>query len=239
MEDIKLPEEKIQQMAEQYAIKGAEDAIKEYYTGYNSPYKREITAYLEKIGPKPNFDIPDLTAAINKALTDKIENICNEVTAKTFIPLFNRIFSGEERGIVTTQDLYQKFGDYIEDREGSEFDEDGLDIEIKTSDFGMANIKLSYQGEDEFNITLWADGRDMDGTKLYKIACLPGSKWYDSHNGRAHSMIITLEEGKKAEIPITDDVLSNDFMAYLANLLIHGVKLLLSRWHEYKNYNTD
>ena len=33
MKEIQLPEEKIQQMAEKYAMEGAEKAIKEYYTG--------------------------------------------------------------------------------------------------------------------------------------------------------------------------------------------------------------
>ena len=43
MKQIELPEENIQQLAEKYAMEGAEKAIREYYTGYNSPYVKAMT----------------------------------------------------------------------------------------------------------------------------------------------------------------------------------------------------
>ena len=46
MKQIELPEEKIQQLAEKYAMEGAEKAIREYYTGYNSPYMKMMEEHL-------------------------------------------------------------------------------------------------------------------------------------------------------------------------------------------------
>ena len=42
MEPIKLDEKKLQELAEKYAMEGAEKAIKEFYTGYHSEYMKQV-----------------------------------------------------------------------------------------------------------------------------------------------------------------------------------------------------
>lgn len=236
MKEIKLPEEKIQQLAEKYAMEGAEKAIREYYTGYNSPYVKAITARIESIAPNPRFDLPDLTAAINKALADKITDLANEVVAKTYIPLFNRLFTPCQENVVSTESLFQEFGDYIKDREGDEFDSEELNFGTNIHSYGLGSLLFKYQGEVEFELTIWEDGHNENGDRLYVLHRLPGTSSWDKMSNRARMMKITLTDGASAEVPIIDDVLSNDFMAYCAKLLICKTKIEINKYPEWHNY---
>lgn len=241
MKQIELPEEKIQQLAEKYAMEGAEKAIREYYTGYNSPYMKAMTEHIEKIAPSPRFDLPDITAVINKALSDRIMDLCNEFMTKTYAKLFNRMLTPNENNLVTTEDLFQEFGDYIKDREDDEFDEERLDFAAKTSKYSYSDnyryLEFSYKGEVEFSLSIWDDGgKNENGEVLYTLASLPGHGQYNRLDNRSRMAKITLEDGKTAEIPIIDDVLSNDFLAYLANILICKTKIKVELYPQYHNY---
>ncbi|MBQ9646132.1 MAG: hypothetical protein IJV24_07235 [Prevotella sp.] len=241
MREIQLPEEKIQQMAEKYAMEGAEKAVKEYYTGFQSPYIKAVKEHLERIAPAPRFNLPDITATINKALSDRIMDLCNEVMTHTYAKLFNRMLTPNENNRVTTQEMFQKFGDYIKEREGDDFDENELEFEGKTSKYsfsdGFRYLEFRYKGEVEFNLTVWNDENDEDGKRLYTLSSLPGRRQYDRLDNRTRYAKITLEDGKTAEVPIIDDVLSNDFLAYLANLLICKTKIVIDNYHEWRNYD--
>ncbi|MFK5281440.1 hypothetical protein ACI3PL_17950, partial [Lacticaseibacillus paracasei] len=65
-EEIKpvLNLEYLQQKANEYATKGVEDAIENFYNGYNSPYKKAIEENLKNKGVDNNFDIPDIIAVL-------------------------------------------------------------------------------------------------------------------------------------------------------------------------------
>ena len=227
-------------MAEKYAMEGAEKAIKEYYTGYNSPYMKAMKEHLERIAPEPRFNLPDITAVINKALSDRIMDLCNEVMTHTYAKLFNRMLTPNEDNKVSTQDLFQQFGDYIKDREDNDFDESELEFEAKTSKYAYSDniryLEFRYKGEAEFSLTVWDAEKDEDGRQLYTLSGLPGHTKYDRLDNRSRMAKITLEDGKTAEIPIIDDVLSNDFLAYLANLLICKTKIEIERYPEWHNY---
>ncbi len=237
MKQIELPEEKIQQLAEKYAMEGAEKAIREYYTGYNSPYMKMMTAHIEAIAPNPRFDLPDLTAAVNKALADKITDVANQVVAKTYIPLFNRFLTPCETNVVSTQSLFQEFGDYIKDREGDDdFDSDELDFEVKYGTYGLNSLLFKYKNDTEFDLSIWESGRNDKGEQLYIISRLPGTSSWDHLNNKARMMKITLADGASAEVPIMDYVLSNDFMAYCAKLLICKTKIEIDKYPEWRDY---
>ena len=241
MKEIQLPEEKIQQLAEKYAMEGAEKAIREYYTGYNSPYVRAMTEHIERIAPSPRFDLPDITAVINKALSDRIMDLCNQFMVNTYAKLFNRMLTPNENNLVTTESLFQKFGDYIKDREDDDFDEDGLEFKAKTSQYPYSDnyryLEFWYNSELEFSLSIWDDGgKNENGELLYTLASLPGHGQYNRLDNRSRMAKITLEDGKTAEVPIIDDVLSNDFLAYLANILICKTKIEVELFPQYHNY---
>ena len=235
MKQIELPEEKIQQLAEKYAMEGAEKAIREYYTGYDSPFMKKVKDRLVEIVPNTLFNLPDLTAAINKALADKITDLANEVIVNTYIPLFNRMLSPQECGIVSTQRLFQEFGDYIKNREEDDFDKEELDFHVKYGSYGLDSLQFKYKDEIEFELSIWERGNNDDGKKLYIISRLPGTSPWDNLSNKARVAKITFKEGGTAEVPILDDVLSNDFMAYCANLLIFKTKIIIDEYPEWED----
>ena len=239
MKEIQLDEEKIQQMAEKYALEGAEKAIRDYYTSYNSPYVKALEEHLRTQLPTRWFDLPDLTAAINKALSDKISTLCNQVVAQTYIRIFDRMMSGNERGVVSSQDIYRHYCDYVKDREDDDFDSEELECEIETSSYGFKYLLMKYNGETEFRMSLYEGKRDEHGNQLYNITGLPHTGQFAHLDGKLPHMSIKLDENRTASVPITPDVLSNEFMAYIANILIHGTKIILSSYHYYDNNDED
>ena len=239
MKEIQLDEQKIQQMAEKYAMEGAEKAIRDYYTSYNSPYVKALEEHLNKQLPSRWFDLPDLTAAINKALSDKIATLCNQVVAQTYIRIFDRIMSGNERGVVSSQTIYTKYCEYVKDREDDDFDGEELECEVETSHYGFKYLLMKYNGETEFRLSLYEDGCDERGNQMYSITGLPHTGQFAHLDGKLPMMSIKLDENRTASVPITPDVLSNEFMAYMANILIHGTKIIIAPYHNYDSYNDD
>lgn len=239
MKEIKLDEEKIQQMAEKYALEGAEKAVREYYTGYNSPYVKAMEEHLKKQLPSRWFDLPDLTAAINQALNNKIATLCNQVVAQTYIRVFDRIMSGNGSGVVSSQEIYQHYCGYVKDREDDDFDGEELECEVEHSPYGFNYLLMKYNGEMEFRLSLYEDGRNEQGDQLYSITSLPHTGQFAHLDGKLPMMSIKLDENRTASVPITPDVLSNEFMAYIANILIHGKKIIIAPYHNYDSYSED
>lgn len=243
MKEIKLDEEKLQAMAEQYAIKGAEQAIKDFYTGYKSPFMAEIQRQLdEKMKMNLFFEIPTMTAAINQAINDKISEMANTVVAQTFLPMLNRMFSDERKTVVSTQDLYQHFGDTMKEDEGDDFDGEYLEIQIRDhSDEYSQHKKLSflYRGEEKYELSMMSchkNETDENGNTLFMITYLPGCSQYrfDSYP-RERQMRIRLDEGATLEMPFVPDVLRDEFMRYVAGLLICNTKVVISSYHDYED----
>lgn len=233
MERIEIPEEKILQLAEKYALEGAKKAIREYYTSYSSPYVKAVTEYVRKLGLSPHFDIPDFTAAINQAIMNRVTEMCNEAISKTYLPILNRILSGYDGDTVRSQSLYQVFGDYVKDVEGDDFDSEELEIKVEDRCHGFAYIYLIYQGEEKFRVSLMKHSTCPDGTVLWVVTGLPGSSIYEPRVNNCRYMRIKLDDGKALETPILDDVLSNDVLAWLANIMINKVKMVISSYHHY------
>lgn len=235
MESIKLDEEKIQQMAEKYAIEGAEKAIKDYYTSYNSPYVKAVEEHLKKQLPSRFFDLPDFTAAINEALEAKIDGMCDRIVAQTYIRVFNEMLTGKEKGYEYSNDMYRHYCEYVKDREGDDFEPDMLGIEEENSHYGFKYLRFIYNVETEFRLDLYESGKGEDGVQMYEITKLPHTGQYAHLDGKLPNMSIKLDDTHTAAVPITHDVLSNEFMAYIAKLLINGTKIIVSSHHYWED----
>lgn len=235
LKPVTLDENELQELAEKYAIEGAERAIKDYYTRFDSPFVKACEKRLMEMAPSYNFDLPDLTAAINRALSAKIETLCDKIVANTYIEAFNRVFVGwgYEKGIAESQDLYRNYAEYVKDREGDDFDSEQLGIKVRKSSYGFMYIEFSYEGENEFVLSLMENGYDDKGENLYKITSLPhASKW---NSGKMPMMSITLKDGARAEMPMSANILDCDFMAFIAKLLLHNVKVRINSYHHWED----
>jgi len=241
MEQIKLDEQKLQEMAQQYAMQGAEKAIKDFYTGYDSPFMNAIQRELkEKMKTNLFFELSQMTAAINKAMNDKVSEMANTVVANTFLPMLNRMFSQERKTVVTTQDLYKHFGDAMKEDLDDDFDPERMEIEIKNHNGMISNfqdLRFRYDCDTKFELSLMSNDdpkTDEHGNTLYMITSLPGCSQYRAdYSPRERQMRIRLKEGATLEMPFTPDVLRDEFMRYVAGLLLTNTMVKISRYHEY------
>ena len=240
MKEIKLDEKRLQEMAEQYAMQGAEKAIRDFYTGYDSPFMNAVRRELkEKMETNLFFELSQMTAAINQALNDKVSEMANTVVASTFLPMLNRMFSQERKTVVTTQDLYEHFGDAMKDDLYDEFDPDLMELEIEkgpASLSGHLHLYFRYNGGTKFELGLM-DNRDPDkdehGNTLYMITSLPGCSQFRADYPRERQMRIRLKDGATLEMPFTPDVLRDEFMRYVAGLMLCNTLVTVKSYHEY------
>ena len=243
MNEIKLDEQKLQEMAQQYAMQGAEKAIRDFYTGYDSPFMKEVQRELkEKMETNLFFELSQMTAAINQALNDKVSEMANTVVANTFLPMLNRMFSQEKKTVVTTQNLYEHFGDAMKEDLFDDFDPERMELEIKDSPGSLSLSKhlylyFIYDGDTKFELSLM-NNRDPDkdehGNTLYMITALPGCSQYSMDNyPRERQMRIRLKDGATLEMPFVPDVLRDEFMRYIAGLLLTNTMVTISKYHEY------
>lgn len=241
MKEIKLDEQKLQEMAQQYAMQGAEKAIKDFYTGYDSPFMNAIQRELkEKMETNLFFELSQMTAAINKAMNDKVSEMANTVVANTFLPMLNRMFSQEKKTVVTTQDLYEHFGDALKEELYDEFDPELMELEVKESPGSFSkhlHLHFIYDGDTKFELSLMDNcdpDKDENGNTLYMITALPGCSQYRAdYSPRERQMRIRLKEGATLEMPFTPDVLRDEFMRYVAGLLLCNTLVTVKNYHEY------
>lgn len=230
MNEVKLDENKLQEMAEKYAYEGAEKAIRDFYSGYDSPFMKKVQKEMEeKLETNYFFKLPNLTAAINEAINNKVTEMANAVVANTYLPMLNNMFTGVDDKEVTTQDLFDCFGKTIQD-DDLNFDPDELEIRIEKGAYICYHVSFVYRDEVYYMISL-CETNDKHG--LYNITGLPDRRKsivYDPQK----QMRIVLKNGHKIEMPFTPDVLRDSFMQYIAKLLLNNSLVKISKYHEYE-----
>lgn len=224
MQDLKpvLNIEQLQQKANEYALKGAEEAIKDFYCGYNSPYKKAIEENLKHKGVSNNFDIPDIIAVLNQKLSSEIDTIANTAIAKTFIPLV-KDFLIRENSEVKFSEILTKFIEYTdfkyEDFEISDYKVYKIEKESKSScindTFPVFQIT---NGKDGFEIHFYKQKDKV--TIMYIPYQLNENKKYYREFERNDKMKLSLDGGATLELPFVRGVLENDFVRFCARLVI-------------------
>lgn len=233
MEPIKLDEKKLQELAEKYAMEGAEKAIKEFYTGYHSEYMKQVEKVCRDHMPSIYFDPVDITAEINKAIKQRMTAIANEAVAKTYIPLIERMLTRTSNNLMTSGLLYQEYGDYVKEREDDSFNADYLEIKVETDAY-FTKLIFGYAGNDEFCLYLSEAGYDQDGKeKLYMTHSLPTNRNYK--NDGSHMMTLHLGDRRRLEMPFEPDALNNSFVCRCARAVIYQTKIAIDSYHEYHN----
>jgi len=202
----------LQEKATEYAMKGAVETIKEFYTGYNSPWKKQIEASLSKTETSVHLDLPDILALINESLTAEITKIANTAVSKTFVPLVNKFLSREEKEIKFS-DILKEF---IKAYDTDEPDDFYIDIN-KREQYGWLDITLQ-SADSSYSFTLHEDYNSKKEEKeKYWLGSIPEK---DSKEKRYQTTMKLRIEGGELEMPFVRDVLSDDFQSYMARLVI-------------------
>jgi len=200
----------LQQKADEYAQKGAEEVVKEFYTSYNSPYKEAIKKQLEgkSVGNWP-MGLPDIVGVLNDKIIAEFDNIANTAIAQTLIPYAKHLLTRAESEI--------KFSDILDKFIEFEFDKDDdyeyFTCEVKQSSHSWLNVTISNL-ETTFEFALHTKNEEA-GKETYQLLSLPrDASAYDKRK-------MTIKNGDfSLEIPMTTGLLENKFTAYLASLVI-------------------
>jgi len=209
--------EKLQQAANEYALKGAIEVIKEYYSGYKSPYKEAIQKQLDEKGVSVHIELPDIIGILNQKLSHEIDKIANTALAKTYIPLVQNMLVREEKEV--------KFSDILRAfiRETDSEINDGCYVEIeKHEKYSWLSINIG-NNDIKYDLTLHLDHNDK---KTYWIGTLPHD-FQPSH--RYSKMTLTIADNTKLEMPFMPDVLSDKFVSYIAKLIIGECRITMDR----------
>lgn len=221
----KLDIETLQLKANEAAMKGYQDAIHDFYNGYNSPYKKQIEAQLLQKGLEHGMNLPDIIAKLNDGMAAKIDEIANEAIAKTFIPLVKKMLTRID-GEVNFSDLLKVVIDaneyeYDDDISISDFEVSELDlrkdemflhftISTPRGEYRMflCSDKYSKKKEDELK---WHIGNLPELTTSYKKAAI---------------MTLKLEDGAKLEMPFFSSVLSDKFVSHCAQMVLSKTNII-------------
>lgn len=224
----------LQKKANEYALKGAEEAIKNFYTGYSSPYVKAIEENLKNKAVDNNFDLPDVLALINDKLSQEIDLIANNAVAKTYIPLVKKILTRENSEI--------KFSDILKEfikKTNFDPDEDHiLDYTVECVDRYNLSSSLrttfpTYQisnGTDGYELHLY-DSKNNSGEGTLTLISIPytlneNSKYYRTSNFN-NKTTITLEGGGKIEMPFVSGILEDEFLSFCARLVIGNNNIIM------------
>lgn len=200
----------LKEKATEFAMKGAIESIEEFYSGYNSPFRKQIDEQLKKQQTAFSLNLPDIIALLNEGLTKEIELIANTAVSKTFVPMVQKFLVREEKEIGFSDILKQ----FIIDTKAKNSDE--CEVSIKKSEHGWLEI---YLNSEEYNceFVLHTENRVKDGEEQkYVLLSLPSNR---KHAAIPKTMTVSLD-GATLELPFTRDVLSDEFTSYIARLVI-------------------
>lgn len=214
MEPITLDQEVLKTKAAEAAMKGAIASIDEFYTGYNSPFRKAVEEELQKQKFGHFMQLPDVIAMINESLTKEIDAISNAAVAKTFVPMVSKFLTREEKEL-NFSDILKEFINTVESN-----DQDDYSISLKENkSHGWITIYLT--GKDKsYNFTLHTvDGYKKDVEKRkYQILTLPTTD-SDYRQGHIKTMKVSID-GATLEMPFTTDILKDNFMSFIARLIL-------------------
>lgn len=209
----KLDLEEIQKKADEYAMKGALKSMEDFYTGYDSPYKKAIKEKLDKheLG---NIEIPDIIGILNDGLSREIDAIANSAIAKSFIPLVKR-FLVRENTEMTFSEFLKKF---IKEVDAENIEQCDLHVDIDKQ-HGWICVAIShttkYDKTRKYNLTFHEDWKTKnEPVRKYKLLSLP-------YNETKYIPTVKVSvDGGSIEVPMTSDVLHDDFMSFVARLVM-------------------
>ena len=200
----------LQEKANEYAMKGAIESIKEYYSGYNSPFRKKIDEELKKQEISWSLDIPNIMAIINDSLVQEMQQIANVSVTNTYIPLIKKFFTRVDKEIKFSE-ILKEFIECVEP-------EDSEDCEVsveKDSKYEWLKVVLRHK-DNEYELTFHEDyDSKKQGLSKYSILSLPYG-WRDTQQSK---MKVTMDQAT-VELPFNRDLLKDKFCSYIARIII-------------------
>jgi hypothetical protein len=214
----------LQQKANEFAQKGAEKEVEDFYSGYDSPYRKAIKENLKNKGVDSNFDIPDIIAVLNEKFKEEVDQIANTAVAKSFLPIIKSFLSREDAEIKFS-DILRKFIETTEFKNSDDLDSNDYVVEKLDGRHSSSSLNDTFfdytisNGKVKYEIHFF-----KKDTGLITIMSLP---YMVNELGRRtmsyeskQTMKISIDGGATLELPFTKGILEDPFMSYIARLVI-------------------
>lgn len=201
----------LQDKANEHAMAGAIATIKEFYTGWNSPFRKSIEESLGETRINGVLNLPDIIGLINTSMSEEIDKIANAAIAESFIPLVKTFLLGIGKELKFS-DILKEF---IDLNYSSDYGDFNCYIEEQTV-YEWLTVKISGDKK-EYNITLHKDSDSKkQGLKKYHILSLP-------YNQKTYNQTMKLKiENASLELPFTRDILQDRFVCYIGRIVMAG-----------------
>lgn len=202
-----LDQEKLQQATNEAAMKGAIDVIKDFYQGYNSPYKEKIREEFKNKKLNTHFDIPDILAVINDQISKEIDTIANSAVLNTYLPLVKEFLLRAPSEIKFSEFL-KEFISIMSNNNESAY---SISIDLHPR-YGWLEVTMKCENK-QYDFTMHKNYEK----ETYSILSLPYG--FQNKSGNLHCMEIT-SENVNVKLPFTREVLSDKFVSFIARLII-------------------
>lgn len=215
---------------------GIKKEIAEYFTGYGSPFRKQVHEYLEKNIPMARFSLPSYAEIVNKEIIAEIDKMAAQTCVSTFCKSFREVLSGipiEEDGTVKLSRLLDKvYGNCEFSQYG-----DGITFELDNNQEHGALIRdgvltIIEDGEDrKLDICLMKVEAKISENR-YNVFRIPNQGF---NYGRTAKSIVIKEKDRTIEIPSFDSVCSDMAVMPFASCVILNIPVII----DVNDYNRD
>ena len=237
MENItpKIDAQLLQEKANEYAMKGLIKEIEEYYTSYSSPWRKQVQEELKNKTLNFSLELPDVTAMLNDLLTEKMQMIATESINKVIIPDFKRLLT-KAKEEMNFSEILTKFVE-LKNFNDLHFRDNDFEPSVlveKNKKYDWYEVEISYNdymGRKqlyEFTMHERQDkDKDENGNLMKKYYKILGNPSYNDSAGYGEKIVIKGEGSIRAEVPMTKQYLSDDFIQFLINIVLAQSKIYL------------
>lgn len=219
LEQPKINLKAIQDRANAAAEKAYLQEIENYYTSYNSPYRKMIESELEKQKFSYGMELPDIMSKINDSLSKEIDAIANNVIVNSYIPMISNSLIGLGKEITLSYLLKEIVQEL--DPEEDVYEEFSFDIE-RHSKYDWLTCTL-FTPEDNYEFTLHTARKKEGKDQKYKLLSFPSNKYKKGHN----SNMTIYKDDVKIEMPFTPKVLQDKVLNLFFRMMLSGSKVTI------------
>lgn len=215
--------EVLEKQAFESAQKGALEEIKEYYEGWQSPYRKGIKEILSKQDvDNGTFCFPQIIGLINTAISAEVDRIVNTAVAQTYLPMVSDILVGVEKEL--------KLSEIIERIKNDLHSDEGVHAEVgKDDSYDWYNLHIRLENK-SYDITLHKNSQEEG---KYHLLSMP----FRFSSERKYTLY--LEDNKRIELPLEANVITDPVAKMCARLLIADTQIVIDFDGEYYFENED
>ena len=226
----------IQKAAQDAAMKAALEEVKDYYLGYNSPYRKQLKEYMVKNAPSTRLELPEFSELLSKSLTAEIENIVNKKCVESIAQELRKGFTHlkeESDGTILLTNLAEDMMYNVDLEDADSNNSFELEVSDDTGFSYWKRVRISICEDDEeteYYFTLAKIGSD----DTYSILGLPTKNSDENY----HFDTINVQNRKcTISFPMFSGVSNDHILLVLARCIMFDARIRIDRNYIIKKSN--